>query len=99
MAEPQSQTHQQVPQHNQAVLPQGRRRGGDVRRHRGGELQGCATLAHQCPGLTFDPWTSSATLAFFMCRVGRLSEFIHHTLTPCRVYIICSRPKMLHYSF
>lgn len=45
----------QVPQHNQAVLPQGGRRGADVRRHRGGELQGCKAVAHQCPGQTLDP--------------------------------------------
>lgn len=42
----------QVPQHNQAVLSQGGRRGADVRRHRGGELQGREAVAHQCPGPT-----------------------------------------------
>lgn len=45
----------QVPQHNQAVLSQGGRRGADVRRHRGGELQGCEAVAHQCPGPTLYP--------------------------------------------
>lgn len=42
----------QVPQHNQAVLSQGGRRGADVRRHRGGELQGREAVAHQRPGPT-----------------------------------------------
>lgn len=59
--------HCQVSQHNQAVLSQGGRCGGDVRRHRGGELQGCAALAHQCAGLTFDPSKSSACAHFGDC--------------------------------
>lgn len=67
----------QVPQHNQAVLSQGRWCGGDVWCYSGGELQGCVALAHQCSGWTFDPFSPVQVL--FCCMHGSVRPILEFT--------------------